>query len=354
MVDLDKNMIEEALKWRAAMTDHPVSDANRHAFEAWLQADLRHREAYEHAERFWMGLATLERGQLDDVFFSPSWRERVQSNLFGLLQQLVAVHIGPRVALGGAAAALVLAIVFMPFWNGTTPPMAVTFSSDIGEIRQVTLDDGSSITLGARSEISVLFDEDLRAVELIVGDAFFDVESDPSRPFLVTAGDMRAKVLGTSFDVQLGPGVSRVAVAEGLVNVTFPMMPEVEGPIEAREAASGQTRVLSSRRLEAGQQVAATMNQGLGSVSAVKPDSIGAWRRSRLVYYDAPLSELVADANRYFDRQISIADDALGELKISATFNSSDIHGMLSTLTEIFPVRVEDEPNQPLIIRSDG
>ena len=352
MVDSDKDMIEAALKWRAIMADQPVSATDRQAFTAWLQADFRHREAYEHAEKFWAGLGALERTQLDDTFFQPSWYERLRSDLYGLLQRLPNLGTGPALTSASAVAALVLALIVLPEWDASSPVDEIFFASGTGELREIALEDGSVVTLGARSEIEVHFDKERRTVTLTAGDAFFDVESDPSRPFMVIAGALRAKVLGTSFDVQLGPGESRVAVSEGLVNVTYPTVPQGARLIDEDDAAPRQTRILSSRRLAAGQQVAATTGEGLGAVSAINSASIGAWRRSRLVYYDAPLSELVADANRYQDRQILIVDEVLEDLKVSATFDGSDIDGMLATLTEVFPLRVDREAGEPIVIRA--
>lgn len=352
MVDGEKERIEAALKWRAVMSDPPVSSADRLAFDAWLKADPTHATAYENAERFWTGLQPLQQAKLDQSFFIPSWREHVQSTLFGTWQQLQNSGPAPAMAAGGAVAALLLVLVFLPWSNPTVPPAETTIASEIGEVRNVTLEDGSLVTLGAQSKINIRFDENMRTVELMAGDAYFDVEKDAARPFLVIAGDMQAKVLGTAFDVQLGRGESRVAVSEGLVNVTYPTMPKGERVIGEGDAASRQTRVLSSRRLEAGQQVAATRDEGLGAVSTINSESIGAWRRSRLVYFDAPLSELVADANRYSERPIVIADEPLEDLMVSATFDSSDIDGMLETLTDVFPLDVDSKIGESIVIRA--
>ena len=96
-----------------------------------------------------------------------------------------------------------------------------------------------------------------------------------------------------------------------------------------------------SHRLAAGHQATVSPASGAIEVRTYPVDAIGAWRRDRLVYFDAPLWEVVADARRYSALSIEIVDEDLEDLRISATFDGNDIEGMLLTLPALFPVAVD-------------
>ena len=104
--------------------------------------------------------------------------------------------------------------------------------------------------------------------------------------------------------------------------------------------------------MTAGQQVAAT-NAVLGKITEVDPASVGAWQSGRLVYRQAPLSELIADANRYFEGSITI-DDPTGSLQrqtVSATFDGANIQRMLDMLPRILPVTVHTVAPEQVVLR---
>src|SRR3546814_11809300 len=77
-----------------------------------------------------------------------------------------------------------------------------------GEILRVPLRDGSAVTLNSNSEIDVDFDEGIRHVRLLRGEALFDVAKDSSRPFVVEADSPRVTAVGTSFTVNRVSGRS--------------------------------------------------------------------------------------------------------------------------------------------------
>ncbi|MEM9336113.1 MAG: FecR domain-containing protein [Pseudomonadota bacterium] len=239
--------------------------------------------------------------------------------------------------IGVTASLLVLAIVSLFFMlprfatDPETLAYAASYESGLGELRTITLADGTSITLGAKSSVSTDFDADFRRITLLDGVAFFDVAPDPRRPFVVTAGSLKAQAIGTGFEVKRLDDLTRVAVAEGQVRVLHP------------QVLFGQPRAtLKAVPLSEGEQVAATGTAGLGEPVSIAVASVGAWRADRLVYKQAPLAELVADARRYADFEIVMADSVsdLRNVFISAFFDAGDVESMLNTLPDIAPVIV--------------
>lgn len=129
-----------------------------------------------------------------------------------------------------ASITLLLAITFTLIFNNPSatelaavdPDVSVTKSTDIGQKLMVRLPDGSHVKLNAGSSISYgTMHAGIREVEL-TGEAFFDVQRDESRPFIVKVNNLQVRVLGTSFNVD-GRSVDNsgvVAVKSGKVEVT--------------------------------------------------------------------------------------------------------------------------------------
>ncbi|MEM7704870.1 MAG: FecR domain-containing protein [Pseudomonadota bacterium] len=340
--------LQSAHDWRLLLTDSEATDQDRKQFQSWLAEDPSHEQAYQDAVSFWSALGKVSAVDLDPSLLRPTTQEKwtALKDRWSDLFLAPAAKIAAAGMLGGLA---LVGAVFLARQESIAPSAVLTSNSDtsahvtdIGQTRIVTLSDGSQITLGAASEMEASIDSQVRTVRLISGSAFFEVASDPARPFSVTANELEATVLGTTFNVHISGGTSRVAVAEGAVVVTHPF-------IIAEEATS----ILSREVLSGGQQVEADSKQGLQQVETVDPQLIGAWRQNRLIYSGSPLTELVADANRYSVVPVEISADAreLGDLRIRGAFNAQDIDGMLSILTEIHPVSLDRADPARVVIR---
>ena len=347
MTAADIDDIDEAANgWRILLDSGNATDADRHDFAAWLAADPRHCDVYAQVSAAWRMMAGAEDADLPSDFFAPSMREKLgdaAGAALAVLKRPTAIGF----ALAGAAAACLALFITVPL-RQTAPieglaaatPASIAYQTAIGEIRTETLADGSAVTLGADSMIEVVLSEGQRSVRLAKGEVFFDVARNPDRPFLIAAGDARVRVLGTSFDVQRKADVVRVGVAEGEVRVSYPLFFGTSARNEQGGNSAGSTMRLR-RTLTAGQQVAASPAAGLGQISPVSPDAVGAWRERVFVYDGATLAELTADANRYHERRIIITDPAVAELKVTATFAASEIDRTLAALAGALSISME-------------
>ena len=329
---------EQAHRWRVLMTSGDAGPSDQAAFQAWLSADDRHRAAYDRAEQLWRGLAQVDELADMEPLDQPLFRERLVMGWRGA----AAAMRRPAAQLAGAgavAAALLVAVLLGPQLSTLLhTPDHVT---EVAEIRDVTLPDGSRVTLGARSAMDVAFGPDVRAVSLTEGEAFFEVVHDRARPFVVRVDQTRVTVLGTKFEVHRGSQRVRVSVAEGSVQVTH--VQTRSGPADPVPAP--QTRVLSS-----GQQIVARPSVPLPDVRAVSPSHPGAWRSGRLVYVGVPLSEVIADANRYYPETIALASDDLGDLTITAGFRTDQIDDMIDSLVAALPITADRRPSGDIVI----
>jgi transmembrane sensor len=313
-----KAIEDQAGHWFAQQRLGPSEAFDWIRFREWLEADPRHRQAYARVEQAAAAVEELKRAGA----LGAAPRRR-----FPL------VWVAPTLALAAAASALF--VVFGPL----QAPQA-RYATDIAQLETHTLPDGSLVTLGPLSRMEVRFSERGRRVVLTSGQAFFDVTRDAARPFSVEAGDARVVVHGTQFDVRRGNGVVRVAVARGAV--------EVDASAPLGEHASARLR--AGDQAEAPEHVAMLSRPHAIALSQVSPGSAGAWRQGHLSYIEAPLSELVADLNRYYAPGIRLADPSLGDFKLTASFRVDDLHTFLDTLPDAAPVTLTRAANGEIVI----
>lgn len=339
-----EEILEEAHHW-ILLLENPESTRHDQArFEDWLLADPRHGDIYDRAITFRTGLMQLDKSDFTARVNAKSLREQL-TVLFDAVSQL-RLKAGLGIALGGLAMASFLIFPVLPHMRSndvaTNGINTERFATNIGETKQIGLADGTQVTLGAASEFNVRYSGDAREIELIKGAAFVDVAPDPDKPFSVKAGGLTAMALGTAFDVRHNVGVMRVAVSEGTVEVSYPL-------IMNNAAASMRSR----RKLVAGEQIAAVRAQGMGDVKPVTISKIGAWRQGRLVYSGASLAEVIADANRYSSTPIEIEDNTntLAGLKLNGVFIGQDIDALLTTLTDIHPITIDRGQTGRIVLR---
>lgn len=330
----DAEITERAHAWRARIHDPDASAADRAALGAWLAEDPRHRRAYQRALEVWRRLGRLRLEDIDPDLRPPA---RPAGARFRAVKWR---------ALAAALLLLVAgAALMLPYAPRSGPPELAgdTYRTGRGETRGLSLADGTRVTLGALTTLEVSLSAAGRRARLAGGAAWFAVAPDAARPFTVRAGALSATVLGTEFAVRANGGVLRVAVAEGRVEVAHPFL------------ILGLPLPFKTRRLlAAGQKIAAAPGRGLGPVRAVAPADVGAWRGQRLIYDEATLAELVADANRHHPRRIMLADDAraLAQKTLTASFNARHIDRMLRLLTLAYPVRIDRNDPDTLLIRA--
>ncbi|MHB8816702.1 MAG: FecR family protein [Steroidobacteraceae bacterium] len=315
----------EAAVWTWRLDSGGLTAAERGELEAWLREDVRHRLAYEEMSRTWRVLDRLaERAQDANILaFAPRERHR------GFL--------GTRYWQAAAAAVLVIA-VGAALWVARRPGMQV-LSTAVGQERQVTLADGSQLTLNTNTLLAVKFTPGRRDIYLRQGEAHFDVVHDASRPFFVHAGDAVIRDVGTQFEVRLNSDRDiDVLVDEGRVEVrgsgAAPDLATPDGAI--RDGSAGWVRALTAgeQLLIAGPRL---------QVMPVTPRQIAddlAWREGSLVFEGEPLSQALAEVGRYTRERIVLTGPEVASLRISGRFKTDDVPGFFQALQAALPVRV--------------
>jgi len=191
------------------------------------------------------------------------------------------------------------------------------YSTDIGERRSVTLSDGSTIDLNARSRIRVRFSNGERDVELIDGQALFQVAQDKARPFVVHSGATQVRAVGTQFDVYRKKSGTTVTVLEGRVAI-FEQTSTSPASSPRVYAETPEPTIVA-----AGEQVTVT-GQAVTPPKHADVAVATSWTRRQLVFEGARLGDVAEDFNRYNRQQLVIESPGLQDFHISGVYSSTD------------------------------
>jgi transmembrane sensor len=242
-----------------------------------------------------------------------------------------------RVIAACLVAGLGLALALLGFHHGRS----VTFETATGELRSIVLDDGSTVQLNAQSRLRVRFAEHERNVELLAGQALFQVAKDKARPFIVASGEARVRAVGTQFDVYRRKGGTTVTVIEGQVTV---MSNEA-----AAEVHDGRGDAPPSL-LSAGEQVT-VVPRVAASPKRANVAAATAWTQRHLVFESATLAEVAEEFNRYNRRPLVVEDAGLRDFHVSGVFSSADPTLLLRFLRAQPEIAIEETDTQIRVIR---
>jgi transmembrane sensor len=329
---IDDTLYETAAEWHARVAGD-ATEADWLAFTAWLEADPHHRLAFDavsHASAEIEAQKTLLAAALDTQHPEPAKVVSLDdARLVRHAPAMAARPVSRRMWMAGAglaAAGLMAAVLLQRPQVGA--PGEKVWATNLGQRQTVKLEDGSEIQLNTDTQVAVTFSATTRVARLEKGEAHFDVAHDPQRPFTVMAGDRRVDVVGTAFNVVSAYGDLTVTVARGIVKV---------GP----QVASADGGV----KLTIGDQYRAKEGQVAFEVVKVDPEAALAWRNSRLIYDNAPLSQVISDLNRYYPRKLMIEDAATKDLRFSGVLKLDDEDSVLKRLEGLLPVAVQDRGN---------
>jgi transmembrane sensor len=332
----------EAANWYVRLADQASEDDLREWVE-WCAADPANLKEFERIRATWQGFGRLAADveptlrNIDRRY--PPARFRVSA-------------IGTLAATIAAIAILSGLIAFMLDRDGDLF-ITHTYASEIGEVRNIALSDGSILTLNTDAQAKVRYSGKRREITLDRGQALFKVAKDASRPFFVYANSTTVKALGTTFMIDSDDHGTAVTLVEGKIAVEA-NAPGAVAKVINRLTDAGTDLSPQSLVLTAGQRLNVS---GPGKHSAVEPISAAvidrelAWRDGRLVYIDAPLSRVVADASRYSKRRIEISDPQIANVPYSGTIFTKSIDDWLQAVQTTFPVTITTEPER-IIIRA--
>lgn len=415
---MNTQIYEEACTWFVDSRAGDLDDAGRREFDRWLRKSPEHLSAYLEIAAIWNEGPSLDpqRKWTADLLIALA-RESTDDNVIALVPGAAPPTANP-VSVEGSNSGTAPAQGFAPAertparasstrtreWFRRWPGLAIAasilvilggtltmlelsapiYTTAFGEQRSIQFEDGSTVELNSRSKIRVKYSKQERDVELIEGQALFQVAHDTSRPFIVAAGATRVRAVGTQFDVYKKSNGTVVTVVEGRVAVysapqgllpptgetpTLPLSAQPNSPPAV--ASHGSSSAVSdpeghpqqpdsltlgltsgsSFLLTAGEQVTVTAG---AAHRAANPNIAGAtaWREREIVFEAATLSEVAEEFNRYNQRKLVIEDPKLYGFHISGIFSSTDPDSLIKFLRERPGVKVTETSGEIRVERS--
>jgi len=301
----------EAAAWLFRLQDEDRTTQTDAAFQSWLKADPFHETAFQQITDLWEilpGATAFQRQPANDM---P--RHKVQPRRRYLVAGMAAAVAAAAVVFGGSY-----------LWSSRTE----TYETGVGQQEVVTLKDGSQLALNTDSKVLVSYRVDQRHLELVRGEAMFDVAHDTQRPFTVLAGQEQVKALGTSFVVRREPNHLWVTLVRGKVELSSRLA-----------STDGGSDYLPQVILAPGER--ATVD-GAGNLLVDRPSvsAMVAWRQGEVVFKDTTILEAANELNRYGATKIVVTDADVARTRVSGLFKINRPADFATAVAELNGVRV--------------
>jgi transmembrane sensor len=327
-----------ASRW-VARRDAGLNESEQAQFAHWCAENPLHMEAIKRFEGLWSSLGRPRRTGVAPV-------------LQGELDRLRRRQRRRRV--GQTAAAIACAVLLtVGSWLAVKPTRPSPVTETLAAARTTILvperrelPDGSLIELRAGSEVDVHFTIAQRRVLLRRGEAHFVVAKSPNRPFVVSAGGIEVRAVGTAFSVQLGESQVEVLVTEGRVAVEKPVA--TPGVTSSSKVALPEPLAFVDAGNRLGVEVA-LQPISPPAVQAVASTEVAerlAWRTPQVEFSGAPLSEVIAVLNRFQPTPFVLGDPTLATVSVSGLFRADDSDVFTGLLLAGFGIAAESRGGQ--------
>jgi transmembrane sensor len=332
---------KQACEWISRF-DRGLSETEERTFSDWVNISKTHRQCLFEVAQTWDELSVLN--ELSALF-------PLRDNHLGQSNRL---SIRKTMAIA-ASFVFISCLAWLSTPNlssmGDSSLLVLEAETLVGEQRVLSLADGSVIHLNTDSLVSVDFTDTRRDVNLLRGEAHFEVAHDEQRPFIVKAAGNTVTAVGTAFNVQINnPQQFELLVTDGKVlvgnkfeNTHKDVNSEITHPLDG----SGELMVAGQKALIDQQ----SLEQLTLSSEQVKNDL--AWQQGMLVFHGEPLAEALLEIGRYTSISFTLADEQVKERRVAGYFKAGDIQGLLFALENNFNI-VYSKKDEKTIILSSG
>lgn len=338
----EKRLPEDAAEWDARLRAPDCTAAERMAFERWCRRDPANQISIDRLQELLTGLRqnsdapeirSLREAAVEPAAI-PERRRRRKSHW----------------ALAICASTVIALVLFNDVFFPGSPILTdlagqASFATAIGERSTANLDDGTVVVLNTNTQIRVEYGQEERLIVLLRGQALFDVAKDTVRPFVVAAGEQRITAYGTVFDVRLDFNDVEVTLVEGVVEV-------------AAKRTIGRLLTIPTHdsvpvRLAAGQKLLTTAvaTHHAPKVERTNVERATIWREGRVFFEDVPLSEAVAEMNRYSTVEIVLSEETLGVYRVNGMFRTGQQTNFVNALESYYPLETERTDDSRILLR---
>ncbi|MGP0630064.1 FecR family protein [Nitrospina sp. 32_T5] len=330
---------QEARQWVVRLASGEMTPSEARRFKKWLHADARHRDAFRRERRLWQELEALRGAFAADMPGSPVPVSSAPA--VGPANDVDPLLSSPRsknpfAVFRWAAACFCLFVLWAQFgflW-------LADHRTAEGELRRVELPDGSTAHLNTATAMNVHYENGVRHIELLEGEALFDVRRDASRPFRVTTRQGVVEVLGTRFGVSHSKESLEVTVLSGEVAVVPPSqssLPVAENP--------------RAVHLTAGQAVEYISGSPSQTVRNVNVHAVLPWTRGRIVIDEMPFADAIEKLDAYFPGRVLILREHAAQQPVSGLFHVDQAQSAIRALASTQGLRATHITDYLLVLR---
>lgn len=306
---------DRALDWLVHLTSGAATKADLKAMEQWRHSSPVNEAAMARASKLWRSVShsagnLTQRGQFQGEVRRPSLQRRA---LFG----------------GVAAAAGVYVIMRPPF--GLWPSfqeLASDYRTGPGEQRKIML-AGASVELNTETSLNAwAAPGGNNNIKLLSGEAVISTAANVTQQLTVIAANGQTNARAATFDVRY---------IDALVCVTC-----IAGSVDVLQAGRAVT-------LQEKQQVTYS-NGGIGKPMSIDPAQVTAWQQGVLIFHGTPLSEVVAEVNRYLPGRIVLLNEGLGRKLVTARFQLDRLGDVLTQMQDVFGAHITRLPGGVVLV----
>ncbi len=317
----DKKLLDEATEWYMLMRADEISDVRADDFANWISQSPAHQAAYGEIDSFWS----------DTLVMEPEITGHKTATVTSLTDHRRAKNPETKPRRRWSPAMIAASIAFLAVsvigYNYGDILLMDSRSTEVGELADIILDDGSHLVLNTNSQVRIDLQKDKRVVYLKHGEVYFDVAKDKDRPFYVETAGGLVRVLGTKFNIRQRGEHSDITVLEGSVGV-------VDYGVMKNNVAEMPLDVT----LEPDQKFSLGNDRVDNVAFPVNSRAVLSWRDRKLIYNGESFATLVEDINRYYDVEIRIGDSALNDIEVVAILKVEDRATTLKALEKAFNI----------------
>lgn len=291
-MNIKAHVKREAVEWVVRLSSHDVSVEHEKSFALWLESSPHNQLAYIQAEKAWFACSSVSAKRRSSSFSWPTY--------------------------AWACSAFVVCVAALLFFSFTGVSVTKSETYWVGKAGVETrfLPDGSTITLLPEFEGRFVVSNNAREFEIISGEAFFDVKSDPDKKFVVQTKFGHVEVVGTKFSVSLEESDASISVLEGVVKITS------EGG--SREGVLVRNQSQSFVNLSEGREI-----------QAIDADSQLSWSRGLYVLEERSLSEAVALLEDLLSISIELPIGEASDVRLIGAVSLEDVEVAVKTLASL-------------------
>ncbi|WP_075188234.1 FecR family protein [Teredinibacter haidensis] len=301
--------------------DREAADASQQReFTQWLAANPHRQQKADAISGVWNSqefITALQQSASEEALSSPSSLTNTKAaadrreNLFS-----------PKWLTALGIAASILFATFVLDWQPHMEPVMQVYQTQRQQVDQALLEDGTTLLLGSASRVNVAYQTQTRHVELLSGEALFQVQKDKTRPFVVETAHVRMEALGTSFNVYHRESATELRVLEGQVAVNLLAQPD------------------NHLVLHAGEQILVSAKK-LGVTTHFDPQNSRSWRQGWLHTKNMRLQELLIELNRYAPKDVIAGSRAVENLPIKGSFDLANTDKNLEIIAALHHLEIQ-------------